>query len=94
MVYRAAVLRMEQHVLAEAAPQMASVHHYLSEYASVLPGIHATLYDLTNIPNATDAQIMGQLFDQTRSGIPVLAAVTGRLLWNCNQVLYRHISAW
>ena len=94
MVYRAAVLRMEQHVLSESVPHMAAVQHYLSEYSSVLPGMHSILYELTNVPNATDSQIMGLLFDRTRSGIPILQAVLERLLWNCNQILYRHISAW
>lgn len=94
VVYRAAVLRMEQHVLSESVPHMAAVQHYLSEYSSVLPGMHSILYELTNVPNATDAQIMGLLFDRTRSGIPILQAVLERLLWNCNQILYRHISAW
>lgn len=93
-VYRAAVLRMERNLMSESVPHMAAVQHYLSEYTFVLPGVHSIIYELSNIPNATDAQIMGLLFDRTRSGIPVLQAVVERLLFNCNMVLYKHISAW
>lgn len=94
VVYRAAVLRMERHVLSEPVPTLAAVQHYLSEYSNVLPGVHSVLFELTNLQSASDAQVMDLLYDRARCGIPSLQAVLERLLWNCNQVLYRHLSAW
>lgn len=34
------------------------------------------------------------LFEMGRSGLPVLHSCMQRLLWHCNQVLYKQLSAW
>lgn len=94
VVYQAAVLRVERHVLADSTATIASIQHYLSEYATVLPGVHTVLHDIVSLPNRTDAAVMSLLFDRAQCGKPSLEAVLERLLWNCNQILYRHLSAW
>ena len=93
-MYQAAVLRVERHVLADSTATIASIHHYLSEYATILPGVHTVLHEIVNLPNRTDAEVMSLLFDRAQCGKPSLEAVLERLLWNCNQILYRHLSAW
>jgi hypothetical protein len=85
---------VERHVLADATPTLTSVQHYLSEYTAILPAIHALLWDLARTNDITDATVMNVLYNRTRCGVASLQAVLERLLWNCNQIMYRHLSAW
>jgi hypothetical protein len=94
LVYQAAVLSVERHVLANCTATIASIQHYLSEYAAILPGVHTVLHNIQNLPNRTDASVMSLLYDSVKCGQRSLEDVLERLLWNCNQVLYGHLSAW
>lgn len=94
VVYQSALLRVERHILADCTATIASIQHYLSEFVTILPGVHTVLHEIMNLSNRTDAAVMGVLFDRAQCGAPSLEAVLERLLWNCNQVLYRHLSAW
>jgi hypothetical protein len=81
-------------VLADSTATITSIQHYLSEYATVLPGVHTVLHEIVSLADRTDATVMSLLFDRAHCGKPSLEAVLERLLWNCNQVLYRHLAAW
>ena len=81
-------------MLAAETPTLASIRHYLSEFTALLPSVHTMLWSLTQESSPSDVLVMDALHRSTISGDPGLQAVLQRLLWNCNQMLYKHLSAW
>lgn len=94
VVYQAAVLRVEQHVLTADTPTLASVPHFLSEFAALLPSVHTLLWELKQGASASDVAIMDALYRRSLCGDARLQAVLQRLLWHYNQMLFKHLSAW
>ena len=88
------MLRVEQHLLTADTPTLASIKHYLSEFAALLPAIHTLLWGLCQEPNPSAVLIMDALHRRSINGDQGLQAVLQRLLWNCNQIMYKHLSAW
>lgn len=95
-MYQAAVLRVQQHTIQDACPVLASIQHHLSEFTVVLPAVHAVLWQLVTspAPQKGSTAALDALFARSRCGMPALRAVTDRLLWHCNQLLYQHVTAW
>ena len=85
---------MEQHLLTSDCPTLASISHFLSEFVALLPSVHTLLWGWTQETNPSDVAIMDALHRESVNGFPGLQAVLERLLWNCNQTMYRHLSAW
>ena len=42
----------------------------------------------------TGAALLRALHARSRCGVPLLQACMQRLLWHCNQVLYKQLSSW
>lgn len=76
------------------SPTLASISHFLSEFVSLLPSVHTLLWSWTQERNPSDVLVMDALHRESVNGFPGLQAVLERLLWNCNQMMYRHLSAW
>jgi hypothetical protein len=94
VVYQAALLRVEQYILTTDTPTLASIPHFLSEFASLLPSIHTLLWELTQQPIPSDVATMDSLYRFGLCGDLGLQAVLQRLLWHYNQIMYKHLSAW
>jgi gamma-tubulin complex component 4 len=92
-VYRSAVLQIEQHLMKLQTPPLLSLQHFLSEFEILLPEV------VSIVSEVQDRHIYGaaipQLLDShAHSGIPTLQSCAERLLWHCNQVMFKQLEAW
>ncbi|KAK9803977.1 hypothetical protein WJX72_009639 [[Myrmecia] bisecta] len=92
-VYGAAILQIQQHVLRDPCPTLAGLQFFLSEFKVLLPPLHFLVHEV-HTKQLTGSQLLQLLHYKAQCGVPVLQSCLGRLLWHCNQVLYKQLSAW
>eukprot|EP00210_Caulerpa_lentillifera_P000039 g38.t1 len=92
-VYQGAVLKIQYHLQSSSTPVLPSIRHFLIDFESLLPQIHRMLFRIVQ-ENLRGRSLLILLFEMGQSGLPVLQSCIQRLLWHCNQVLYKQLSAW
>ncbi|GIL67009.1 hypothetical protein Vafri_20405 [Volvox africanus] len=95
--YRCTVLSLQRELREEEAPALPTILHRMWQYVDVLPALHglAAAQDRVSLgPTFSAANLINTLHAGTRSGLPAVRQVMGRLLWHCNQVLMQQLAAW
>ncbi|KAL2612318.1 hypothetical protein R1flu_024010 [Riccia fluitans] len=92
-VYRAAVLKVEQNLLSDPLPVLASVTEGLHRFEMLLPPLYALVREVER-EEMKGGRLLNLLHAKCHCGIPQLQACMQRLLWHGHQVMYRQLAAW
>lgn len=93
-VYRAAVLRVEAHLLHLATPPpLLTLQQFLLEWEVLLPEA-AALAGEVEARGLVGAGVMRALAARACSGSPAVQSCAQRLLWHCRQVLFKQLQSW
>ncbi|KAG2493656.1 hypothetical protein HYH03_008171 [Edaphochlamys debaryana] len=95
--YRCTLHGVARQLGAEPAPALPSLKHHMWEYMDVLPALHSLVWAQeahAHGPAYSPAALVNALAEGSRSGLPGVRQVMGRLLWHCNQVLMQQMAAW
>lgn len=92
-VYRAAILKVQQHMYHHPSLTLAGLQHLLLECQMILPAVHQLVHTVQQ-DNISGASLLHLLHSKAQCGIPELQSCLVRLLWHCNQVLFKQLSAW
>ncbi|KAL3153823.1 Gamma-tubulin complex component 4, variant 2 [Trebouxia sp. C0010 RCD-2024] len=72
---------------------LAGLQHLLLECQMILPAVHQLVYAVQQ-DNISGSSLLHLLHSKAQCGIPELQSCLTRLLWHCNQVLFKQLSAW
>ncbi|KAF3784069.1 Gamma-tubulin complex component 4 [Nymphaea thermarum] len=92
-VYRSAVLQVEQQVLADPVPILATVTKGLYEFDMLLAPLSEFVVEI-ECNDVRGGQLLNLLYKRCHCGVPELQACMQRLLWHGHQVMYRQLAAW
>ncbi|KAG6544059.1 hypothetical protein Mapa_014476 [Marchantia paleacea] len=92
-VYRSAVLKVEQNLLSDPVPVLASVTQGLHQFEMLLPPLYALVREVER-EELKGGRLLNLLHAKCHCGIPELQACMQRLLWHGHQVMYRQLAAW
>ncbi|CAM6075957.1 unnamed protein product [Sphagnum tenellum] len=92
-VYRSAVLQVEQALMSDPVPVLASVTQGLYQFEGLLPPLHALIREVER-EELRGGRLLNLLHAKCHCGVPELQACMQRLLWHGHQVMYRQLEAW
>ncbi|XP_020684188.1 gamma-tubulin complex component 4 [Dendrobium catenatum] len=92
-VYRSAVLQVEQNLLSDPLPILATVTHGLNKFDVVLPPIYELIAEIER-EDIRGGKLLNLLHKRCHCGIPELQSCFQRLLWHGHQVLYNQLASW
>lgn len=92
-IYRSAVLQVEQNLLADPVPVLASVTQGLNKFEVLMPPLHALVLEVER-EDVRGGRLLNLLHRKCHCGVPELQACMQRLLWHGHQVMYRQLAAW
>ncbi|KAH6559292.1 hypothetical protein KP509_1Z015200 [Ceratopteris richardii] len=92
-VYRSAVLKVEQDLLADPTPVLSSLTKDLNKFEILLPPLHALVQEVRE-KNVKGGRLLDLLHTKCHTGVPELQACMQRLLWHGHQVMYRQLASW
>ncbi|KAM0948519.1 putative gamma-tubulin complex component protein [Dioscorea sansibarensis] len=90
-VYRSAVLQVEQNLLADPMPILATVTKGLNKV--LLPPLYELIMEIER-ENVRGGQLLNLLHKRCHCGVPELQACIQRLLWHGHQVMYNQHASW
>ncbi|XVE73341.1 hypothetical protein DITRI_Ditri11bG0109900 [Diplodiscus trichospermus] len=92
-VYRSAVLQIEQKLLSETMPILATVTQGLNKFFVILPPLYELILEIER-DDIRGGQLLNLLHKRCHCGVPELQACIQRLLWHGHQVLYNQLASW
>ncbi|GMH30858.1 hypothetical protein Nepgr_032701 [Nepenthes gracilis] len=92
-VYRSAVLHVEQKLLAETLPILATATHGLNKFFVILPPLYELILEIER-EDIHGGQLLNLLHKRCRCGVPELQTCIQRLLWHGHQVMYNQLASW
>jgi gamma-tubulin complex component 4 len=92
-VYRSAVLHIEQKLLAETTPILATVTEGLNKFFVLFPPLYEVILEIER-DDIRGGQLLNVLNKRCHCGVPELRTCLQRLLWNGHQVMYNQLAAW
>ncbi|XP_071718909.1 gamma-tubulin complex component 4-like [Rutidosis leptorrhynchoides] len=92
-VYRSAVLHMEQKLLSDPLPILATVTQSLNNFFVLLPPLYELILEIER-DDICGGKLLNLLHKRCHCGVPELQACLQRLLWHGHQVMYNQIAAW
>lgn len=92
-VYRAAVLQVEQNLLSDPVPILATVTRGLNKFDVLLPPLYELIVEI-ECEDVRGGQLLNLLHKRCHCGVPELQACFQRLLWHGHQVLYNQLASW
>ncbi|KAE8009468.1 hypothetical protein FH972_005905 [Carpinus fangiana] len=92
-VYRSAVLHIEQKLLAETVPILATVTQGLNKFFVLMPPLHDLVLEIDR-DDIRGGQLLNLLHKRCHCGVPELQTCIQRLLWHGHQVMYNQLAAW
>ncbi|KAM4074630.1 hypothetical protein ACB094_10G108200 [Castanea mollissima] len=92
-VYRSAVLHVEQKLLAETVPILATVTQGLNKFFVLLPPLYELILEIER-DNIRGGQLLNLLHKRCHCGVPELQTCIQRLLWHGHQVMYNQLASW
>ncbi|XP_021805208.1 gamma-tubulin complex component 4 homolog isoform X1 [Prunus avium] len=108
-VYRSAVLHIEQKLLSETVPILATVTQGLNKFFVLLPPLYELVLEIER-DDIRGGQLLNLLHKRCHCGVPELqtciqrytphfsckwdSVYAHRLLWHAHQVLYNQLAAW
>ncbi|CAM8980751.1 unnamed protein product [Rhodiola kirilowii] len=92
-VYRSAVLHIEQKLLSESVPILATVTHCLNKFFILLPPLYNLILEIDR-DDIRGGQLLNLLNKRCHCGVPELQTCIQRLLWHGHQVMYNQLASW
>ncbi|XP_016697874.2 gamma-tubulin complex component 4 isoform X6 [Gossypium hirsutum] len=92
-VYRSVVLQIEQKLLSETMPILATVIQGLNKFFVVLPPLYELVLEIER-DDLRGGKLLNLLHKRFHCGVPELQACIQRLLWHGHQVLYNQLASW
>ncbi|KAJ7972974.1 Gamma-tubulin complex component [Quillaja saponaria] len=92
-VYRSAVLHIEQKLLSETMPILATVTQGLHKFFVLLPPLYELIIEIER-DDIRGGQLLNLLHKRCHCGVPELQTCIQRLLWHGHQVMYNQLASW
>ncbi|KAK7277758.1 hypothetical protein RJT34_22775 [Clitoria ternatea] len=92
-VYRSAVLHIEQKLLSETMPILATVTQGLNKFFTVLPPLYELILEIER-DDIRGGRLLNLLHKRCHCGVPELQTCIQRLLWHGHQVMYNQLASW
>ncbi|XP_041021259.1 gamma-tubulin complex component 4 homolog isoform X2 [Juglans microcarpa x Juglans regia] len=92
-VYRSAVLHIEQKLLAETVPILATVTQGLNKFFVLLPPLYELVLEIER-DDIHGGQLLNLLQKRCHCGVPELQTCIQRLLWHGHQIMYNQLASW
>ncbi|WOL17705.1 gamma-tubulin complex component 4 [Canna indica] len=92
-VYRTAILQVEQNLLSDPLPILATVTQGLNKFEVLLPPLYELIVEIER-EDIRGGQLLNLLHKRCHCGVPELQACIQRLLWHGHQVMYNQLTSW
>ncbi|KAE8778012.1 gamma-tubulin complex component 4 [Hordeum vulgare] len=92
-VYRSAVLQVEQNLLSDPLPILATVTHGLNKFEVLLPPLYELVMEIEQ-KDIKGGQLLNLLHKRCHCGVPELQSCIQRLLWHGHQVMFNQLTSW
>ncbi|CAN6349755.1 unnamed protein product [Urochloa humidicola] len=92
-VYRSAVLQVEQNLLSDPLPILATVTHGLNKFEVLLPPLYELVMEIEQ-KDIRGGQLLNLLHKRCHCGVPELQNCIQRLLWHGHQVMFNQLTSW
>ncbi|KAL8192009.1 hypothetical protein R6Q57_028130 [Mikania cordata] len=92
-VYRSAVLHMEQKLLSDPLPILATVTQSLNKFFVLLPPLYELILEIER-DSISGGKLLTLLHKRCHCGVPELQTCIQRLLWYGHQVMYNQLASW
>ncbi|TVU17559.1 hypothetical protein EJB05_33602 [Eragrostis curvula] len=92
-VYRSAVLQVEQNLLSDPLPILATVTHGLNKFEVLLPPLYELVMEIEH-KDIKGGQLLNLLHKRCHCGVPELQSCIQRLLWHGHQVMFNQLTSW
>ncbi|KAL3648047.1 Gamma-tubulin complex component 4 [Castilleja foliolosa] len=92
-VYRSAVLQIEQILLSDSLPILATVTQGLNKFFVLLPPLYELILEIER-DNIYGGRLLNLLHKRCHCGVPELQTCIKRLLWHGHQVMYNQLTSW
>ncbi|XP_073310609.1 gamma-tubulin complex component 4 isoform X2 [Primulina huaijiensis] len=92
-VYRSAVLHIEQKMLSDSLPILATVTQGLNKFLILLPPLYDIILEIER-DNICGGKLLNLLHKRCHCGVPELQTCIQRLLWHGHQVMYNQLASW
>ncbi|CAI9300297.1 unnamed protein product [Lactuca saligna] len=92
-VYRSAILHMEQKLLSDHLPILATVTQGLNKFFVLLPPLYELILEIER-DGICGGKLLNLLHKRCHCGVPELQTCIQRLLWHGHQVMYNQLASW
>ncbi|KAJ0589875.1 putative gamma-tubulin complex component protein [Helianthus annuus] len=92
-VYRSAVLHVEQKLLSDPLPILATVTQSLNKFFVLLPPLYELILEIER-DGISGGKLLNLLHKRCHCGVPELQTCIQRLLWHGHQVMYNQLASW
>ncbi|KNA21461.1 hypothetical protein SOVF_042960 [Spinacia oleracea] len=92
-VYRSAVLQIEQKLLADPLPILATVTQGLNKFFVLLPPLYELILEIER-DDVRGGKLLNLLHKRCHCGVPELQTCLQRLLWHGHQVMFNQLASW
>ncbi|XP_019247286.1 PREDICTED: gamma-tubulin complex component 4 [Nicotiana attenuata] len=92
-VYRSAVLHIEQKLLSDSPPILATLTQGLNKFFVLLPPLFELILEIER-DNIYGGKLLNLLHKRCHCGVPELQTCIQRLLWHGHQVMYNQLASW
>ncbi|KAM3356181.1 gamma-tubulin complex component 4 isoform X1 [Capsicum galapagoense] len=92
-VYRSAVLQIEQKLLSDSLPIVATLTQGLNKFFVLLPPLFELILEIER-DNIYGGKLLNLLHKRCHCGVPELQICIQRLLWHGHQVMYNQLASW
>lgn len=92
-IYRSVVLHMEQKLLSDPLPILATVTQSLNKFFVLLPPLYELILEIER-NGICGGKVLNLLHKRAHCGVPEVQACIQRLLWHGHQVMYNQLASW
>ncbi|XP_076942672.1 gamma-tubulin complex component 4 homolog [Bidens hawaiensis] len=92
-IYRSAVLHIEQKLLSDPLPILATVTLSLNKFFVLLPPLYELILEIER-NGISGGKLLNLLHKRCHCGVPELQTCIQRLLWHGHQVMYNQLASW
>ncbi|CAI9117266.1 OLC1v1018621C2 [Oldenlandia corymbosa var. corymbosa] len=92
-VYKSAVLSIEQKLLSDPVPILATVTQGLNKFFVLLPPLYELVLEIER-NGLQGGRLLNLLHKRCHCGVPELQTCLQRLLWHGHQVMYNQLASW
>ncbi|KAI3506639.1 hypothetical protein L1887_21199 [Cichorium endivia] len=92
-IYRSAVLHIEQKLLSDSLPILATVTQGLNKFLFFFPPLYELILEIER-DGIYGGKLLNLLYKRSHCGVPELQTCLQRLLWHGHQVMYNQLTYW